>query len=253
MARVIAFAQQKGGVGKTTSAINLAAALQERGRRVLLVDLDPQGALSAGLGLNPLALERTVYNVLRQGALSLAAVVQSTEDGFHLVPANIDLAAAEIELVSEPGREYFLKEKLRAVQDQYDYVLIDCQPSLGLLTLNALSAADGAILPVQTEYFALRGMDLLFDTVRKVQARINPSLRIIGILPTMYDSRTLHAREVLEELRRTYPELLLKTIIPKTVKLPDSTIAGQSILKFQPAAPAADAYRELAKEVEASE
>jgi chromosome partitioning protein len=253
MAKVIAFAQQKGGVGKTTSTINLGAALMERGRRVLLVDLDPQGALSAGLGLNPLGLERTVYNVLRQSSLGLADVVQTTEDGFDVVPANIDLAAAELELVSEPGREYFLKEKLGPLQGEYDYVLIDCQPSLGLLTLNALSAAERTILPVQTEYFALRGMDLLFDTIRKVQARINPQLRVIGILPTMYDSRTLHAREVLDELRRTYPELLLKTVVPKTVKLPDSTVAGQSILKFQPASPAAEAYRELAKEVEASE
>lgn len=251
MARVIAFAQQKGGVGKTTSTINLAAALMERGRRVLLIDLDPQGALSAGLGLNPLSLERTVYDVLRQTALLLADVVHVTEDGYHLVPANIDLAAAEIELVSEPGREYFLKEKLKPILGDYDYVLIDCQPSLGLLALNALSAADGAILPVQTEYFALRGMDLLFQTIRKVRERINPTLRVIGILPTMFDSRTVHAREVLEELRRTYPELLLKTIIPKTVKLPDSTIAGQSILKFQPTSPAAEAYRELAREVDA--
>jgi chromosome partitioning protein len=251
MAKVIAFAQQKGGVGKTTSAINLAAALMELGRRVLLIDLDPQGALSAGIGLNPLGLERTIYDVLRQAALPLASVVKVTEDGYHLAPANIDLAAADMELVSEPGREYFLKEKLKPILGEYDYVLIDCQPSLGLLTLNALSAADGAILPVQTEYFALRGMDLLFGTIRKVQARINPTLRVVGILPTMFDSRTVHAREVLEELRRAYPELLLKTIIPKTVKLPDSTIAGQSILKFQPTSAAAEAYRDLAREVDA--
>lgn len=253
MAKVIAFAQQKGGVGKTTSTINLAAALMELGRRVLLVDLDPQGALSAGLGLNPLSLDRTVYNVLRHSTLELAQVVQITDDGYHVAPANIDLAAAEIELVSEPGREYFLKEKLKPLQGEYDYVLIDCQPSLGLLTLNALSAADRAILPVETEYFALRGMELLFGTIKKVQARINPELRIIGILPTKYDSRTIHAREVLEELRRAYPDLLLKTVVPKTVKLPDSTVAGQSILKFNTASPAAEAYRELAKEVEASE
>jgi len=253
MAKVIAFAQQKGGVGKTTSTINLAAALMELGRRVLLVDLDPQGALSAGLGLNPMALERTIYNVLRQNSLGLAEVIQITDDGFHVAPANIDLAAAEIELVSEPGREYLLKEKLRPLQGDYDYVLIDCQPSLGLLTLNALSAADGAILPVETEYFALRGMELLFGTIKKVQARINPGLRIMGILPTKYDSRTLHAREVLEELQRTYPEMLLKSVVPRTVKLPDSTVAGQSILKFNTASVAADAYRKLASEVEASE
>lgn len=225
----------------------------ELGRRVLLVDLDPQGALSAGLGLNPMALERTIYNVLRQNSLGLAEVIQITDDGFHVAPANIDLAAAEIELVSEPGREYLLKEKLRPLQGDYDYVLIDCQPSLGLLTLNALSAADGAILPVETEYFALRGMELLFGTIKKVQARINPGLRIMGILPTKYDSRTLHAREVLEELQRTYPEMLLKSVVPRTVKLPDSTVAGQSILKFNTASVAADAYRKLASEVEASE
>jgi len=253
MARVIAFAQQKGGVGKTTSTINLGASLMELGRRVLLVDLDPQGSLSAGLGVNPLALDQTIYDVFRQPTLALREVVVTTPDGFCVAPANIDLAAAEIELVSEPGREYFLKEKLQSVLGEYDYILIDCQPSLGLLTLNALSAASEAILPVQTEYFALRGMDLLFDTVRKVQARINPGLRIIGILPTQYDARTLHSREVLDELRRTYPELLLKTIVPNTVKLADSTVAGQSILKFHSASPAAEAYRELAREVEASE
>lgn len=248
--RVYALAQQKGGVGKTTTAINLGAALKERGRRVLLVDLDPQGALSAGLGLDPLALDRTIYDVLRNARTDLASIIRSTEAGLDLAPANIDLAAAEIELVSEPGREQILKGKLAPVGDAYDYILIDCPPSLSLLTLNALTAADGVIIPVQTQYFALRGMDLLFKTVEKVRARLNPKLKITGILPTMYDARTTHAREVLEELRETYGKQVFNTAIPHTIKLADSTMAGESILSFHQQSPAAAAYRALAEEVE---
>jgi chromosome partitioning protein len=177
-------------------------------------------------------------------------VILHTAVGCDVVPANIDLAAAEIELVSQPGREYCLQEKLTPVLGLYDYVLIDCPPSLGLLTLNALSAASSVIIPVQTQYFALRGMDLLFQTIEKVQARINRTLQIMGILPTLYDGRTTHAREVIEELRRVYPKLMLDTVIPTTVKLADSTMAGESILTFTPHSPAADAYRALAREVE---
>jgi chromosome partitioning protein len=248
--RVYALAQQKGGVGKTTTAINLGAALKERGRRVLLVDLDPQGALSAGLGLDPLALDRTIYDVLRNARADLTSAIRSTEAGLDLAPANIDLAAAEIELVSEPGREQILKGKLAPVGDAYDYILIDCPPSLSLLTLNALTAAGGVIIPVQTQYFALRGMDLLFNTVEKVRARLNPKLKITGILPTMYDARTTHAREVLEELRETYGKQVFNTAIPHTIKLADSTMAGESILSFHQQSPAAAAYRALAEEVE---
>lgn len=249
-AKIYALAQQKGGVGKTTTAINLGAALVERGRKVLLVDVDPQGALSAGLGLDPLELKQTVYNVLR-GEVEAAAVLHETEAGVSLLPANIDLAASEIELVSEPGRERILKEKLAALAEAYDYVLIDCPPSLSLLTLNALSASSGVIIPVQTQYFALRGLDLLFKTIEKVQKRINPGLKVVAILPTMHDARTLHAREVIEELRTTYGALVCNTAIPLTVKLPDSAMAGQSVLKFSPGSPATEAYRQLAEEVEA--
>lgn len=247
--RIYAIAQQKGGVAKTTSTINLGVALVERGHRVLLVDLDPQGALSVGLGTEPLQLTETVYNALRDPDYPLARVLVTNAE-CHLIPANIDLSASELELVSEPGRERILRDKLTPLLGDYDYVLIDCPPSLSLLTLNALSAASRVIIPVATQYFALRGMDLLFQTIAKVKARINPDLEIGGILATMFDSRTIHSREVLEELRDTYTEKLFRTVIPFTVKLQDSVMAGQSILRFTPGSPATQAYRDLAQEVE---
>ena len=247
--RIYAIAQQKGGVAKTTSTINLGVALAERGHKVLLVDLDPQGALSVGLGTEPLQLTETVYNALRDPDYPLARVLVTSAE-CHLIPANIDLSASELELVSEPGRERILRDKLTPLLGSYDYVLIDCPPSLSLLTLNALSAASRVIIPVATQYFALRGMDLLFQTIAKVKARINPDLEIGGILATMFDSRTIHSREVLEELRDTYAEKLFRTVIPFTVKLQDSVMAGQSILRFTPGSPATQAYRALAEEVE---
>ncbi|MBL8151685.1 MAG: ParA family protein [Blastocatellia bacterium] len=246
---VYALAQQKGGVGKTTTTINLGAAMAELGMKVLLIDLDPQGALSAGVGINSFTLSLTIYDALRDPNQELSGIILSSEIGCDIAPANIDLAAAEIQLVSEPGRERILKEKLAKVVDSYDLVLIDCPPSLGLLTLNALAASTGVIVPVQTQYFALRGMEMLFKTVEKVKMRINPDLRLVGILPTIYDSRTIHAKEVLEELRKAYGTKVLQTVIPQTVKLADSTMAGRSILSHNSASPAAKAYRDLAKEV----
>lgn len=248
--RIYALAQQKGGVGKTTTTINLGAALAEAGRRVLLVDLDPQGALSAGLGFDPLALSQTIYDVLRNPVQPLVGIITKTNAGCDLAPANIDLAASDIELVSEPGREQVLREKLAPVAVSYDYILIDCPPSLSLLTLNALTAAHAVIIPVQTQYFALRGMELLINTINKVTARLNPQLEILGILPTLYDARTTHSREVLEELRETYKQLVFQTVIPLTVKLADSTMAGESILSFNNQSSASVAYRALAAEVE---
>ncbi len=249
-ARVIALAQQKGGVGKTTTTINLGAALVELGRRVLMLDLDPQGALSAGLGVEPLELKTTIYDLLHSNAIKASNVLLETPIGAHLIPSNIDLAASELELVSEPGRERVVKEKISPILDQYDYVLLDCPPSLSLLTLNALSAAGGIIIPVQTQYFALRGMDLLFNTIEKVKTRLNPQLSVTGILPTLHQNQTLHAKEVIEDLSNTYGELMFSTPIPMTVKLADSVMAGTSILQFMPNSPAAEAYRNLAKEVE---
>ena len=249
MTRIYAIAQQKGGVGKTTTVINLGSALADSGRRILAVDLDPQGALTAGLGENPPAILETIYDVLRNGNLSIASVVRKTAMQIDLVPANIDLAAAEIELASEPGRERILAEKLTPIAGEYDFVLIDCPPSLGLLTLNALTAATDVLIPVQTQYFALRGLDLLFNTIQKVKARINPELHIRGIVATMVDGRTIHTREVLEELRNTYGPQVCKTVIPQTIKIADAQVAAQSIHRFAPSSPASEAYRELAREV----
>lgn len=249
--RIYALAQQKGGVGKTTSTINLGAALAELKYKVLLVDVDPQGALSAGLGIDAESLSETIYHVMTNRKLAITNVIIKTEVGCDIVPANIDLAAAEMNLVSEPGREQILKGKLKAVIDNYDYVLIDCPPSLGVLTLNALAAAKGVIVPVQTQFFALRGLELLFDTILKMQERINPELKVAGILPTLYDSRTTHSKEVLATLQKKYPGQILKTVIPQTVKLPDSAMAGFPITLFNTNSPAAAAYRDLAKEINA--
>lgn len=248
--RIYALAQQKGGVGKTTTTINLGAALAELKYRVLLVDVDPQGALSAGLGVDAEGLSETIYHVMINRKLALSSVIIKTEVGCDIVPANIDLAAAEMNLVSEPGREQILKGKLKAVEERYDYILVDCPPSLGVLTLNALAAAKGVIIPVQTQFFALRGLELLFDTISKTQERINPSLTVSGILPTLYDGRTTHSKEVLTTLQKKYPGQILKTVIPQTIKLPDSTMAGFPITVFNTNSPAAMAYRELAKEIE---
>lgn len=247
--RIYAIAQQKGGVGKTTTTINLGAALVEQQKRVLCVDLDPQGALTAGLGINPLSLKQTIYDCLRTPKSDLLGVCIPTNAALDLIPANIDLAAAEIELIAEPGRERILGEKLRTAFKKYEYILIDCPPSLGLLTLNALAAATDVLIPIQTQYFALRGMDLLLQTIEKVQQRINPSLKVAGILPTMFDQRTLHSREVLEELRSVYGDQLFQTIIPHTIKLADSNMAGEPILKMLSQSPASEAYRNLAKEL----
>ena len=185
-----------------------------------------------------------------RSSIPLSEIIIETDSGCELAPSNIDLAASELELVSEPGREHVLKEKVAPLSKRYEYILIDCQPSFGLLTLNALSAASHVLIPVQTEYFALRGMDLLFQTIDKVKARINTTLKVLGILPTLYDARTTHAREVLDELQRVYPGLVLKAVIHRTVKISDSTMAGEPILTFTPSSPATDAYRELASEVE---
>jgi len=249
-ARIIAMCNQKGGVGKTTTTINLGAALAECGRRVLLVDFDPQGALSVGLGVNPHELDLTVYTLLMDRTTDVRDVVRRTGvPGLDLLPANIDLSAAEVQLVGEVAREMVLARVLRPVVDDYDVVLIDCQPSLGLLTVNALTAAHGVVIPLECEFFALRGVALLVETIEKVKDRLNPALQVDGILATMFDSRTLHSREVVARVVEAFGEQVFHTVIGRTVKFPDASVAAEPITQYASAHAGAAAYRQLAREL----
>jgi len=249
-ARVVALCNQKGGVGKTTSTINLGAALTEYGRRVLLLDFDPQGALSVGLGVQPHQLDRTVYDVLMESSVSLDDVLLKTNiPGMDLVPSNIDLSAAEVQLVNEVAREQTLARALAPALPDYDLVLIDCQPSLGLLTVNALTAADEVVIPLECEFFSLRGVALLIDTIEKVRERLNPRLHIAGILATMYDARTVHGREVFARVVEAFGDTVFDTVITRTVRFPETTVAGEPITTWAPSSSGAQQYRALAKEV----
>jgi chromosome partitioning protein len=249
-AKVVAMCNQKGGVGKTTSAINLGAALADYGRRVLLVDMDPQGALSAGLGVPHYELEHTVHNLLVEPRVSVDQVLVHTRvKQMDLVPSNIDLSAAEIQLVNEVGREQTLARALHPVLDRYDYVLIDCQPSLGLLTVNGLACADGVIIPTECEFFSLRGLALLTDTVEKVRDRLNSKLEITGILITRFDPRTVNAREVMNRVLERFGDLVFDTVITRTVRFPETSVAGEPITTWAPKSGGALAFRSLAREV----
>jgi chromosome partitioning protein len=249
-ARVVAMCNQKGGVGKTTTVINLGAALADYGRRVLLLDFDPQGALSVGLGVDAHDLELSVYNlVMERGIRAEDIMLKTSVRGMDLLPSNIDLSAAEIQLVSEVAREHALSRALHPLLVDYDVVLVDCQPSLGMLTVNALTAADGVIVPLECEYFALRGVALLQETIEKVRDRLNPRLEIEGLLATMYDSRTVHGREVLARLVEAFGDKVFHTVVSRTVRFPETTVAGQPITSFAPESPGAAAYRQLAREV----
>jgi chromosome partitioning protein len=249
-AQVIAICNQKGGVGKTTSTINLGAALAEYGRRVLLVDFDPQGALSVGLGVAAQHLEHTIYNVLMEQGVGVDEVIQETSvPGMDLLPSNIDLSAAEVQLVTEVGREQALGRTLRPLVPRYDFILVDCQPSLGLLTINALACADGVLIPLECEYFSLRGVALLIDTIDKVRDRLNPKLTITGILATMYDPRTLHTREVMARVVEAFGDTVFDAVIGRTVRFPETTVAGEPITRWAPKSAGAKAYRALAREV----
>ena len=248
-ARIISLCNQKGGVGKTTSTINLGAALAEYGRKVLAVDFDPQGALSAGLGV-PTHDVPTIYDLLLGTVKNTADVIIPTAfENLHVLPANIDLSAAEVHLINEVARETILARVLAQVSDQYDVILVDCQPSLGPLTVNALTASHGVLIPLECEFFALRGVALLVETIEKVKDRLNPALELDGILATMYDSRTLHSREVLERVVETFGPQVFETVIGRTVKFPDASVAGAPITTFAPDHQAADAYRQLAREL----
>lgn len=248
-ARIIAMCNQKGGVGKTTSSINIAGALSQYGRRVLIVDFDPQGAATVGLGINANALDNTVYTALFDSSVDVHDVIRHTEtENIDIIPANIDLSAAEVQLVTEVGREQILAGVLRKVRDEYDVIIVDCQPSLGLLTVNALTAADGVIIPLAAEFFALRGVALLMQSIEKVQSRINPNLKVFGVLVTMY-TRTLHNEEVLQRIYEAFQDRVLHSVISRSIKLPDSTVAAVPITIFAPEHKTAKEYREVAREL----
>jgi chromosome partitioning protein len=249
-ARIVAMCNQKGGVGKTTTTINLGASLAECGRKVLLVDFDPQGSLSVGLGVNPYDIDKTVYNLLMERDTTLEDVVLKTNiPGMDLLPSNIDLSAAEVQLVTEVAREQVLSRAIAPAVADYDFIIIDCQPSLGLLTVNALTASHGVIVPLECEFFALRGVAMLVETIQKVQDRLNPELEIDGLVATMYDSRTVHSREVLARLVEAFEDKVFHTAISRTVRFPETTVAGEPITTFATSSGGAYSYRQLAREV----
>lgn len=246
MARIIALANQKGGVGKTTTAINLGAALRERGRRVLLVDADPQASLSAALGIDPGALSRSLFEVLTD-ELPVESVL-TTVGELTVVPATIDLAAAEVQLLNEVGRERVLADALAPVSAAYDEILIDCPPTLGILTINALTAASDVLIPVECHFLAIRGLAQLIQSIEKIQRRTNPRLQLLGILPTMYNPRNVHDHDVLTTLEGTFPGQVFQPI-RRSVRFAESALAGKTMLDYEASHPGAQAYRHLAEEV----
>ncbi|MDR0837558.1 MAG: ParA family protein [Propionibacteriaceae bacterium] len=249
-ATIIAMCNQKGGVGKTTTTINLGAAIAETGRKVLLVDFDPQGSLSVGMGINQRSIDKTVYNLLLDRTTSFDEVVHHTPiENLDVLPANIDLSMAEVQLVSELAREQALKKALAPLRPDYDFILIDCLPSLGLLAINALTAADGVVIPLECEYFALRGMAMLTLTITRVRESLNPGLQLTGILPTMFDGRVIHSREVLARVLEEFGDEVFHTVIRRTVKFPETTVAGEPITTYATSSSGAHAYRTLALEV----
>ena len=246
--KVMAIINQKGGVGKSTTAINLSAALGELGKQVLLVDLDPQGNSSSGLGIEKSQVHNCVYDVLLND-VAIEVIIPDVGEGLDLVPATINLAGAEVELVSEMARENRLKDAVGSLRGKYDYIFIDCPPSLGLLTVNALVAADKLLIPIQCEFYALEGVTKLLDSMKRVKTRLNPTLDIFGVLLTMYDGRTTLSRQVVEEVRSYFGKTVFTTLIPRTVKLSEAPSFGQPITQYDPSGKGAQSYVNLAKEV----
>lgn len=249
MGRIIAIANQKGGVGKTTTSVNLSACLAYLGKKVLLVDIDPQGNASSGVGVNKGDVQQCIYDVIIDDVPVKEAVLETKVENLHIVPATISLAGAEIELVSTISREVRLKRALQEVQDLYDYIVIDCPPSLGLLTINSLTASDAIIIPVQCEFYALEGLSQLLSTIRLVQKHLNKNLAIDGVLLTMFDARTNLGIQVIEEVKKYFQDKVYKTIIPRNVRLSEAPSHGEPIIIYDPKSRGAEVYLELAKEV----
>ncbi len=247
MTRKIAVANQKGGVGKTTTVVNLGAALAQMQKKTLVVDLDPQGALSVGMGIDGYGLEKTIYTALMDPDLAIRDIIHPVKAYLDLIPASIELASAEMEMIAEIRRELTLRRILEPLEPWYDFVLIDCPPSLGLLTINALCASREVLIPMQCEYFAMRGLRLLLDSINKVKDRLNPDLELTGILATMYSTGTIHAREVLEELRDVFGEKVFDTVIFKSIRFAEASVASQAIVEYASKHKGAVAYRAIAK------
>jgi len=249
--KTIAFINQKGGVGKTTTTINLGAALADRGQRVLLVDIDPQGNLTVSCGVKAHELEATIYEVLKEQATidEVLVNVERTDGSLKLLPANLTLSAAETELSAKPGREFLLKEALQVLKDSYDYILIDCPPSLGLLTINALVAADDYIIPLASEFLALYGTSQLLEVVNIVRKRINPELELAGVVITQYDGRKVHSREIVDQIKTHFGDQVFKTLVRANVSLTEAPSFGQDIFTYKPVSPGAEDYSALAGEL----
>jgi chromosome partitioning protein len=249
MARTISIANQKGGVGKTTTVVNLGVALAQMNKKTLVLDLDPQGALSVGLGVDGFGLEETIYTAMMEPELSINRIIYPIQAYLDLIPSNIDLASAEMELIAEIRREYILRRVLEPLQPWYDFILVDCPPSLGLLTVNALCASQEVLVPMQCEYFAMRGIRLLLDTIERINARLNPDLALGGILATMYSTGTVHAREVLDEIRAVFGDKVFDVVIYKSIRFAEASVASQAIVEYAGKHKGAKAYRQLAKEI----
>ena len=249
MSKIIAVANQKGGVGKTTTTVNLAACLAKEGKKVLLIDVDPQGNSSSGLGIDKRRVEKTVYDCLINEESMENVAIPTQYENLDICPSNLDLSGAEVELISVMGRENRLKQSLESVKDNYDFILIDTPPSLGLITINTLTAANSVLIPIQCEFYALEGVSQLVETVKRIKKALNPSLFIEGIVMTMYDARTNLAVEVVDEVKRFFPDKVYKTIIPRNVRLGEAPGFGRPVIYYDESSKGAEAYTELAKEV----